>query len=173
MPLADPRIYNMIYSISQKIWTQFFALCFVVVIFLAHSGFNISTSSSGLMKTEGCYDANFVVNGGTTSDKVGIMITLGAQWLLHGHWGNRDTPSVCEETLNSLRWRHNELDGVSVHQPRDCLPNRLFGRRTKRTSKLRVTGLCAGNSPGTGEFSAQMASNAENVSIWWRHHVYG
>ena len=41
---------------------------------------------------------------------------------------------------------------------------------TKKTSKLRVTGLCAGNSPGTGEFPAQMASNAENVSIWWRHH---
>ena len=37
-------------------------------------------------------------------------------------------------------------------------------------SKLRVTGLCAGNSPVTGEFPAQMASNAENVSIWWRHH---
>ena len=28
-----------------------------------------------------------------------------------------------------------------------------------------------GNSPGTGEFPAQMASNAENVSIWWCHHV--
>ena len=41
-----------------------------------------------------------------------------------------------------------------------------------KTSKLCVTGLCAGNSPGTGEFPAQMASNAENVSIWWRHHVY-
>ena len=41
----------------------------------------------------------------------------------------------------------------------------------KKTSKLPVTGLCAGNSPGTGEFPAQMASNAENVSIWWRHHV--
>ena len=40
----------------------------------------------------------------------------------------------------------------------------------KKTSKLRVTGLCAGNSPGTGEFPAQMASNAENFSIWWRHH---
>ena len=40
-----------------------------------------------------------------------------------------------------------------------------------KTSKLRATGLCAGNSPGTGEFPAQMASNAENVSIWWRHHV--
>ena len=38
------------------------------------------------------------------------------------------------------------------------------------TSKLCVTGLCVGNSPGNGEFSAQMASNTENVSIWWRHH---
>ena len=35
---------------------------------------------------------------------------------------------------------------------------------------LHVTGLCAGNSPVTGEFPAQMASYAENVSIWWRHH---
>ena len=41
-----------------------------------------------------------------------------------------------------------------------------------KTSKLRVTGLCVGNSPLTGEFPAQIASNAENVSIWWRHHDY-
>ena len=27
-----------------------------------------------------------------------------------------------------------------------------------------------GNSPATGEFPSQRASNAENVSIWWRHH---
>ena len=47
----------------------------------------------------------------------------------------------------------------------------LFRRRSKKTSKLRVTGLCAGNSPGTGEFPAQMASIAENVSLWWLHHV--
>ena len=39
--------------------------------------------------------------------------------------------------------------------------------------KLHVTGLCVGNSPVTGEFPAQRASNAENVSIWWRHHVDG
>ena len=43
-------------------------------------------------------------------------------------------------------------------------------RKSKKTSKLRVTGLCEGNSPVTGEFSAQRASNVENVSIWWRHH---
>ena len=71
----------------------------------------------------------------------------------------------------SLRWRHNGRDGVSNHQPHDCLLNSLFGRRSKKTSKFRVTGLCVRNSPGTGEFPAQMASNAENVSIWWRHHV--
>ena len=71
----------------------------------------------------------------------------------------------------SLWWRHNEHDSVSNHQHHDCLLNLLFGRRSKKTSKLRVTGLCAGNSPGTGEFPAQRASNTENVSIWWRHHV--
>ena len=71
----------------------------------------------------------------------------------------------------SLQWRHNGRDGVSNHQHHDCLLNRLFRRRSKKTSMLRVTGLCVGNSPGTGEFPAQMASNAENVSIWWRHHV--
>ena len=50
--------------------------------------------------------------------------------------------------LYTLRWRHNDHDGVSNHQPRGCLLNRLFKRRSKKTSKLRVTGLCAGNSPG-------------------------
>ena len=28
-----------------------------------------------------------------------------------------------------------------------------------------------GNSPATGEFPSQRASNAENISIWWRHHA--
>ena len=43
----------------------------------------------------------------------------------------------------------------------------------KKTSKLRVTGFCAGNSPVTDEFPAQIASNAGNISIWWRHHATG
>ena len=46
----------------------------------------------------------------------------------------------------------------------DCLLNRLF------TSKIRVTDLCVGNSPATGEFCAHRGSNTENASIWWRHH---
>ena len=52
----------------------------------------------------------------------------------------------------SLRWRHNGRDSVSNHQPHGCLLNRLFRRRSKKTSKLRVTGLCAGISPVPGEF---------------------
>ena len=81
-------------------------------------------------------------------------------------WTNVDWSSV-----KSLRWRHNGGDSVSNHQPNDCLLDRLFGRRSKSTSKPRVTGLCVGNSPWTGEFPAQRASYAENVSIWWRHYV--
>ena len=69
-----------------------------------------------------------------------------------------------------LPWRHNERDSVSNHQPRDCLLNRLFRRRPKKTSKLRVTGLFEGNSPVTGELPTQRSSNTENVSICWRHH---
>ena len=45
------------------------------------------------------------------------------------------------------QWRHNGRDGASNHKPHDGLLNRLFGRRPKRASKLRVTGLCEGNSP--------------------------
>ena len=50
--------------------------------------------------------------------------------------------------VGALQWRHNDHDGVSNHQPHGCLLNRLFRRRSKKTSKLRVTGLCVGNSPG-------------------------
>ena len=44
-------------------------------------------------------------------------------------------------------------------------------RRWKKAQKFRVTGLCEGNSPVTGELPAQKANNAESVSIWWRHHL--
>ena len=46
----------------------------------------------------------------------------------------------------SLLWRFNGREGVSNHQPHDCLLNRLFRHRSKKTAKLCVTGLCEGNS---------------------------
>ena len=46
-----------------------------------------------------------------------------------------------EMPYGTLQWRHNERDGVSNHRL-DCLLSRLFRRRSKKTSTLRVTGLC-------------------------------
>ena len=67
-----------------------------------------------------------------------------------------------DPTKSPLQWRHNEHDN---------LLNRLSKRRSKKTSKLRVTGLCGGNSfNGDRWIPPQRASNAENFSIWWRHH---
>ena len=69
-------------------------------------------------------------------------------------------------------WRHNGHDGVSNHQPYDCLLNRLFGWERNPQSSAWLA-FVQGNSPVTDEFPAQMASYAENASIWWRHHVTG
>ena len=72
-------------------------------------------------------------------------------------------------TSETLQWRHNERDGVSNHQRLDCLLSYLF--RKHQSSALLA--LCEGNPPVTGGFPTQRASNAENVSIWWRHHELG
>ena len=53
-----------------------------------------------------------------------------------------------------LEWCHNERDGIWNHRRLDCLLSRLFRRRSKKTSMLRVTGLCEGKS-----------------TIRWRHHA--
>ena len=71
------------------------------------------------------------------------------QWFRRGMHGWKCLWSFnydCDKHM-SLHWRHNDHDGVSNHQPHGCLLNRLFRRRSKKTSKLRITGLCAGNSP--------------------------
>ena len=79
--------------------------------------------------------------------------------------------TTCWKELSWItsQWRHDERDCFSNHQLHDCLLNSLFRRRSKKTSKLRVTGLFGGISPVAVEFPAQMASNAKNVSIWWRY----
>ena len=52
------------------------------------------------------------------------------------------------------------MDGVSNHQPHQCLLSRLFGCRSKKTSKLCVTGLCVYrgpvNSPHKGPVTRKM-----------------
>ena len=113
-------------------------------------------------------NANVIITAKRRHD---VIIVLSLRHILAGmcqQIGPSKPPS--EFMSMPLQWRHNYRDGVSNHQPHDCLLNRLFRRRSKKTSKLRVNGLCEGNSPVNGEFPAQSASNAKNVSIWWRHH---
>ena len=102
------------------------------------------------------------------SIQINLLISL-------GHWPRASFTLVSLNhylTQNTLQWRHNEPDGVSNHQPRDCLLNCLFSHRSKETSKLCVTSLCEGNSVVTSEFPAQRAGNVENVSIWWLHYEW-
>ena len=69
----------------------------------------------------------------------------------HKHPTVNDKRTSETEVMNRwppIRWRHNDHDGGSNHQPYGCLLNRLFRCKSKKTSKLRVTGLCVGNSPG-------------------------
>ena len=53
-------------------------------------------------------------------------------------WNRIDTKNHyrIQSSYTSLRWRQNERNGVSNHQPHDCLPNRLFRHRWKKTSQF-------------------------------------
>ena len=62
--------------------------------------------------------------------------------------GRHQRSVIWNAMQTTLHWRHNDHGGVSNHQPDGCLTNRWFRRRSKKTSKLRVTDHCAGNSPG-------------------------
>ena len=93
-----------------------------------------------------------------------LIFSLICVWI-NGWVNNREAGDL-------RRYRaHYDVTVMSNHQPHDCLLNRLFRRRSKKTSKVRLTGLCEGNSPVNGEFPTQRASNTQNVSIWWRHYV--
>ena len=91
-------------------------------------------------------------------------------WKMHWDVSPRHLYTISQNLFKyPLQWRHNKRDGVSYHRLLDCLLNRLFRRSPKKTSKLRVMGLCEGNPPMTAGFPSQRGSKAENVSIWWRH----
>ena len=88
-----------------------------------------------------------------------ITVTWWYVWCIEWASGNQEEVQACLVTLwlfiiscyslyKTLRWRYNDHAGVSNHRPHGCLLNRLFRHRSKKTSKLRVAGLCVGNSPG-------------------------
>ena len=109
-----------------------------------------------------------------------MLIDWQGQWWYHTEMSLRNksfskvhrckTTAICNnvhitwDVPHSLHWRHNGRDSVSNHQSYDCLLKCLFRRRSKKISKRRVTGLCAGNSPESDEFTAQ-----RSVMRKWSH----
>ena len=77
-----------------------------------------------------------------------------SSWWLLIPWQEIGAKPTATTMLITLQWRHNGRDSVSNHQPHDCFLKHLFRHRSKKTSKLRVTGLCAENSTGAGELPA-------------------
>ena len=129
----------------------------------------ISCIGITIIKIRGSQDRLIIIMDENNVDlKVRWLMNMSFSFLIILKRGRHLCTKSC---WDSLQWRHNERGGISNHQPHDCLLNHLFRGRRKKTSKLSVTGLCEGNSPVTSEFPAQKASDAENVSIWWSHHV--
>ena len=60
----------------------------------------------------------------------------------------------------------SEITGVSIVFSTIC----LGADQIKRQSSASLA-FAMGIHQWVGEFPAQRASNAENVSIWWRHHI--
>ena len=153
-----------------KVWSCFVIFCFIIIIsrnLLDSSNicaylFDLLSSKCDVIPKNMSKIDRF--QSSTKADKLRTMDSLSGMYVLCLHMAHFPRWYV------ALQWRHIELDGVSVHQLHDCLLNHLLRRRSKKTSKLHVTGICAGNSPVIGEFPAQKASNAENASFWWRHH---
>ena len=110
------------------------------------------------------FDVLFVVSPSTLLKKIDLSVVRDVMMLMGGHCSQRwkcimnalwimvncktVTSHVCGCEFMTLQWRHNALDGVSNHQLHGCLLSRVFRLRSKKTSKLRVTGPCVGNSPG-------------------------
>ena len=96
---------------------------------------------------------------------VSLALIFLQKYIIQADYRDRDT--------NTFADHYNDvIMGTMASQITSLtIVNRLFWRRSKKTSKLRVTALCAGNSSVNGEFPAQRASNAANISIWWRDHI--
>ena len=152
------------FEISHKIFNQYtakyaftvFYICVWVVISLNCNV--ISLSETGPWPSADRSLLRFVIT--VTSDKPFCVSNNQQRFIQTNGIEITKVPHYCpigrgtHRLPVALMWRHNGHDGVLNHQPHDYLPNRLFRRRSKKTSKFRVTCLCAGNSIVTGEFPA-------------------
>ena len=94
-------------------------------------------------------------------------------WTHKRHRGPRFPPPV--RVTGSLQWHHNGRDIVSNHQPHHpTVYSTVYSDadQRKHQSSASLAFVREIHRGPTDEFPTEMASNAENVSIWWRHHVF-
>ena len=158
---------------------------------------NCSHFADAMFKCNFCFARPLTHSGRVTHICVSKVTIIGSEWIfLNENIGIsikislKFVPKVPISNIPALvqimAWRRpgdkplsepmmvSLLTHISVTRPRwarclDGLFNRLFRHRSKKASKLCVTGLCEGNPVVTGGFPSQRTSNAENVSICWRH----
>ena len=98
-----------------------------------------------------------------------IHVQVKSTILLHKQWYGYSCVNAQQSCVVSYFSTYLSLEKasfcVSNYRRLVCLLNRLFRRRSKKTSKPLVTGLHVGNPPVTGWFPSQRASDEENVSI--------
>ena len=105
-----------------------------------------------------------------------ILMTSSFVQALLTHWGLNEMAATLRKTFsNAISWMNITVTSRWLRRRLKSPASWSFTQpfveaQIKETSKLRVTGHCEENSPVTGEFPTQRASNAENISIWWRHH---
>ena len=125
------------------------------ILDLHHTQMSISNFASITKSQPKYHFINATLHIGKCSNK-----NLGAAWYQKYRIAYLCLKITDVSFANNMNMGHyNEGDGVSNHQPHDCFLNCLFRRRSKKTV--------------TGEFPAQRACNAKNVSTWWSHHVIG
>ena len=81
------------------------------------------------------------------------------------------------KSTQTLEWRHNERDGVSNHQPHDCLLNRLFRRRCRKHQSSTSLAFMRGihhwpvNSPHKGPVTRNMFPFDDSISSVGDRHI--
>ena len=75
-----------------------------------------------------------------------LDISASKKAILEVYFGKYSISSTDSTSCSTaLRWRHNGHGGVWNHQPHVCLLKRLFRYRSKKPSKLHVTGFVWGH----------------------------
>ena len=130
------------------------SLLYILLCYYAHIWFIMCTHYESYMRVITCW----------------VAWTHIAALVQETAWRCRTGDKLLHEP-NILHWRHNGHNSVSNHQPHDCLFSRLFPSRSKETSKLRVTGLCAGNSPHKWPATRKMFP-FDDVIMFMTRHMY-